>query len=367
MYGGILPLVAIVAVGAVFYMLGRNAVAKQGSSEEELETLRRMLNDRLMEQTERLVETIGRSREESRMAIGQGFGETQKNISESFSRDRKEITDTLGKTQDILTERLENLIKQTAEMKGASDNMLKIGGDIRNLSQILEGPKGRGDFGEFQLEMLLSQVVPTDRYALQYTIGEGKVDAAVLLKDCVLCIDSKFPLANLQKYHDMKEPSPERERLLAAFYADVKNRGKEISKKYIVPPKTLDFAIMFIPAEGVFIEVVSNRDLHAALMEMKVIPASPNFLYVYFQAITIGFRGIAVEAQAKEIIDVLSELKGSFNKFQDSFLKLGKHISNASAQYAESEKQSARISQTLDNLRLGQPASPTLPPPENRD
>jgi len=273
-------LFAAVAVGAVFYLLGRAAAGKTENAREEIEKLQRMLNGQLMEQTQRLVETMGRSREESRMAIGQGFGDTQKNIAESLTRDRKEITDTLGKTQGLLTERLEKLIKETAEIKSASGRMLEIGGDIRNLSRILEGPKGRGGFGEFQLELLLSQAIPADRYRLQYAIGDGVVDAAVLLKDRVLCIDSKFPLANLQKYYDMEEPSPEKEKFLSAFYSDVKNRAKEISKKYIVPTKTLDFAIMFIPAESVFLEIVSKQDLHAALMDMGVVPASPNFLYI---------------------------------------------------------------------------------------
>ncbi|MBI3794572.1 MAG: DNA recombination protein RmuC [Nitrospinae bacterium] len=344
---------AVVAVvGAVFYFIGRSSSEKRGGSDADLQ---KTLNDRLMEQTQRLVETIGRAREESKSAIGDGLGDAQKKLSESLSAGRTEVSERLERTQKMLSERLESLARETSEIKSASVRLLEIGGDIRNLSQILEGPKGRGGFGEFQLELLLKQAVPADRYVLQYEVENGKVaDAAILFKDSVLCIDSKFPLANLQKYYDTKEPSVEKEKLLSLFYSDVKNRGKEISNKYVAPPKTLGFAVMFIPAESVFLEIISNVDLHKSLMDMRVVPASPNFLYVYFQALAIGFAGMAVEARAKEMLDAFSDLKVNFEKFQDGFATLGRHIGDAANTYVKSEKQAAKISQTLDNLRLGQ-------------
>jgi len=356
-FGWVLFLAATVVVGAVFYMLGR---AGSGASREDSGNLHKMLNERLMEQTQRLIETIGRAREESKDAIGVGLSDTQKKLSESLSLGRMELAERLEKNQTHLAERLENLVRETAEIKAASGRMLEIGGDIRSLSQILEGPKSRGGWGEFQLELLLKQAIPADRYAIQYEVEAGKVaDAAILFKDAVLCIDSKFPLANLQKYYDMKEPSPEKDKLLALFYSDVKNRGKEISKKYIVPPKTLGFAVMFIPAESVFLEIISNVDIHRSLMDMRVVPASPNFLYVYFQALAVGFAGMAVEARAKEMIGVISDLKVNFEKFQDIYATLGRHITDAGNTFGRSEKQVARISQTLDNLRLGQAEPPS--------
>jgi len=345
-------LLLLVALSAVFFFIGRNAGQNNGGP--SIEHFQHILNKEITEQTERLVENIGRVREESRVAIGDSFGAAQKNLTESLAHGEKELAETLGKTQALVTERLEKLLKESGEIKSASGKLLEVGSDIRKLSDILQGPKGRGGFGEFQLELLLSQAVPADRFALQYKIGEGTVDAAILLKDAVLCIDSKFPLANLKKYYEAEESSPEREKLLSAFHNDVKNRAREIAKKYIAPPKTLEFAVMFIPAEAVFLEVVSNTELHADLTKMRVVPASPNFLYIYFQALAIGFRGMAVEAQAREILGALAELKAHFGKFQDSFGKLGTHIKNASGQYADAEKQSTRIQQTLDNLRLGQ-------------
>lgn len=344
----VLAILVVAAVGTVAYFIGRSAGQKAGAPSAE--HFQHLLNQELNQQTERLVDTIARVREESKLAIGEGTAKSEKSLAES-----------LGKTHEILSDRLGKLIKETADIKNASATMLDIGRDIGKLSRILEGPKGRGGFGEFQLEQLLGQAVPADRFAVQYKIGEGTVDAALFLKDAVLCIDSKFPLANLQKYYDMAEGGPEKEKLLSAFYSDVKNRAKEIAKRYIAPPKTLEFAMMFIPAEAVFLEVVSNAALHAELTAMKVVPASPNFLYIYFQALAVGFRGMAVEAQAREILEALAELKAHYGKFQESFGKLGTHLKNAQGQFADAEKQSTRIEQTLDNLRLGQTTNE--PPP----
>ncbi len=335
------------------YKLGQRAPAQDGGMKQDLALMQQTLNAQLIEQTKTLLDTITRVREESRTAITAGFGDTQGKLAESLQRDRKEINENLGKTQLMLTERLEKLVKETADLKSASGRMVEIGGDIRNLNQILEGPKSRGVFGEWQMEQLLSQAVPADRLRFQHKVGDGIADAAILLKDKILCIDSKFPAANLAKYHQAP-PGPEREKLLSAFHADVRKRGREIAQKYIVPRETLDFAIMFVPAEGVFGEIIADHGLHQSLIDMRVVPASPNFLYVYFQALAVGFRGMAVEKEAQEIIKTILELQANFRKFQEGFDVLGRHIANAHAKFDEAGQQAARISGTLDNLKLGQ-------------
>lgn len=339
--------------GAAAYAMGKRPAAPDAGMKQDLALMQQTLNAQLIDQTKTLLETITRVREESRAAITSGFGDTQGKLAESMQHGRKEIADSLGKSQELLTERLEKLIKETADLKAASGRMVEIGGDIRNLNQILEGSKSRGSYGEWQMELLLKQAVPGDRLRFQHKVGEGIVDAAVLLEDRVLCIDSKFPAANLVKYYEAA-PGPERDRCLSQFHADVRKRAKEISTRYIVPRVTLDFAIMFVPAEGVFLEIVGNHELHQALMDLRVVPASPNFLFVYFQALAVGFRGMAVEKQAQEIIHAILDLQVNFQKFQETFDVLGKHIGNAHAQFDKANVQAAKIAGTLDNLKLGQ-------------
>lgn len=348
----IIGLVALIA-GVAFFLKSKST-ADPGKAAQTDELIKQ-LSSQMQEQTARLVETIGRVREESKSAIGLSFTETQKNLAESLSLGRRELSDSLAKSQKFLSERLETLIKETADMRSASSSMLEIGKDIKQLSAILDNPKSRGGFGEFQLEVMLENAIPVDRYRIQYKIGSNMVDAALLLKDSVLCIDSKFPMANLKKHYEQQNGrEPGNGKFLTEFYRDVKTRAKEIRERYIAPPQTLDFAIMFVPSESVFMEIVANRELHEKLMGMRVIPASPNFLYVYFQALAIGFRGMAVEERAAEIIRAISELKVRFENFTDSYRLVGTHLDNAVKKYSESEKKMGKVESSLDTMHMGE-------------
>jgi DNA recombination protein RmuC len=356
MTGGfwMMPAFFLIALGVIillFVLLRRSAGPDVTELEEKLEKITSELNRLLQEQTGRIVENIGRVRDESRISISDSFTKTQKELNESLAAGRKELAESLSASQKLLSEKLENLLKETTNIRAVSAGMLEVGKDIRQLSDILEGGQTRGGFGEFQLGLILKEVIPAERYREQYRIGDGVVDAAIFLKDRILCIDSKFPLANLKKSYDAE--GEESARFRQAFFADVKNRAREIGRKYIVPEKTLDFAVMFIPSEAVFLEIVSNSELHKKLIDMRVIPASPNFLYVYFQALAIGFRGLAVEAEAEKIIRTISSLRVGFEKFQDNFRLVGRHLENAIKQYNETERQFERLDSTLGNLEAG--------------
>jgi len=338
-------------IGSVILFVKSRGNNRNKEVEEELEKIRATLNSSMQEQTGRLVETIGKVREESKNAISDSFSKTRKELDESLSLGRKEMAETLSSSQKSVSEKLEKLIKESTSMMDASKTMLEVGKDIKQLSEILEGGQSRGSFGEFQLGLLLKNIIPSDRYKEQYKIGDGVVDAAIFFKDVILCIDSKFPFANLKKSYD--SPKDEAEEFKKLFYSDVKKRAKEISKKYILPEKTLDFAIMFIPSESVFLEIVANTSLHKSIIDINVVPASPNFLYVYFQALAIGFKGLAIESEAKEILNTISSLKVLFDKFNENFKLVGRHLGNAQNQFFESEKQAGKLESKLENLNLG--------------
>jgi len=345
----VIGLAALIA-GIAFFAKSRSSAS---GSVEQAERLVQNLNRQIQEQTARMVESIAKVREDNKTAIGDRFSETQKGLAESLSLGRRELSESMSKSQKFLNEKLESLVKETADIRSASNNMLEIGKDIKQLSSILENPKSRGGFGEFQLEVMLRNVIPADRYRIQYKIGSVMADAALLLKDSVLCIDSKFPMANLKKHYESENGAEQSGKLLNEFYKDVKSRAREIRERYISPPATLDFAIMFVPSESVFMEIVANRELHEKLLEMRVIPASPNFLYVYFQALAIGFRGMAVEERAAEIINALTDLEVRFESFNDVFRVLGSHLENAQKKYGESEKQLGKLQTSLDGIQMG--------------
>lgn len=329
--------VLLVAVVILAFIVIKNSSSQGANSESRLQEL---LGSVLQDQTIRLLKIINDGRDESKTEISSGLLKTQEHLSE-----------TLARSQMQISERLENLVKETSQIKSASENIIEIGKDVNRLNLILEGPKSRGAFGEQQLGVILKDVLPAEVYREQYAVGEGRVDAAILFKEKILCIDSKFPKDNLIKY--LEANGDERDVYRKNFKSDVRKHAKDIRKKYIEPGKTLNFAIMFVPSESAFMEIISDHEFHRELLDMQMVPASPNFLYVYLQAVAVGFRGMVVQEKADEIISEILNLSRSFEKIQGSFMTMGAHLDNATKQYHEVEKQVRKFDAMLSSLKFG--------------
>jgi DNA recombination protein RmuC len=136
------------------------------------------------------------------------------------------------------------------------------------------------------------------------------------------------------------------------FLQDVKIRIDEIASKYILPlENTYDFALMYIPAENVYYEIIIKEDLFSYSMSKKVIPVSPNTFYAYLQVICLGLKGLKIEENAKAILKSLSALSIEINKFREDFDTLGSHISNTSTKYSDAQKRLERFSDKLVNIQ----------------
>jgi DNA recombination protein RmuC len=132
----------------------------------------------------------------------------------------------------------------------------------------------------------------------------------------------------------------------------VKNRIDEVSSKYILPQEnTYDFALMYIPAENVYYEVVIKEDIFAYSMSKKVIPVSPNTFYAYLQVICLGLKGLKVEENAKSILKSLSALEIEIDRFKEEFNILGSHLVNANTKYTDSQKRLDKVSDKLVNIQ----------------
>jgi DNA recombination protein RmuC len=235
--------------------------------------------------------------------------------------------------------------------------MTDIGRDISSLQDILRAPKLRGALGEFFLSDLLAQYFPKDRFSMPYTFRSGeKVDAVIHLADSrMVPIDAKFPLENFKKFIDEKDEKGKRAHH-KAFVADVKKRIDEIAR-YILPDEgTLDFALLYIPAENVYYEVIirdeDGQNLSSYAFEKRVIPVSPNNFFVYLQTVLMGLRGMQIEKSAKAIQEALVRLKGDFEKFGDDFDVLGSHLTNAGNKFDESKRRLEKLGSKLSNIEL---------------
>jgi len=293
---------------------------------------------------------------------------------------------------DNVTPALQNAIKNSAQITGqlASDAQTRMADELKNtrdqisqiqkqlgavqlagqqmsqtaqtLEGILGGAKSRGSLGEVALERLLEDSLPSAQYATQYRFSSGEaVDAVILLRDKkLMAIDSKFPL---DAYRRIAAEGDEARR---AFAAAVKGHADSISRKYIVPNEgTLDVALMFVPSESVYYELLMTEDgkgqpLDAYCRDKRVIAVSPNTLYAHLCVIAMGLRGMQMEENAKHLLENLSGMEKQLEKFADKFGTLGTHLKNAQQSYSESDKLFERAQNTLEGMLGGGAAEAAL-------
>ena len=271
-------------------------------------------------------------------------------ITQQLNERLKDNTDTLLSTQRDVTERLNKISeveKSLVRMEETYKQVLDISKDIARLQDLLRAPKFRGGMGEFLLENLLSQIMPSkDFYRLQYGFKNGtKADAVICIGSNLVAIDAKFPLESFRRMVETDDEE-EKARIRKQFVRDVGNRIDEIATKYILPDEgTYDFALMYIPAENVYYETIlkdmqekDDKSIYSYALQRKVIPVSPHSLYPYLIVILRGLKGLAIEKNARNVIEYLSRLQVDLNKFKEGFRLVGGHLANAKTKYEEAEK-----------------------------
>lgn len=297
------------------------------------------VTDRLLTQLDRVtLQVNSRLKENSEALQSQG-----KNVGERLDnagRVIKEVTASIAKLEES-NKRVHDLAK-----------------DLNSLQDILKMPKLRGGLGELFLEELLSQIFSRDQYQLQYRFKSGEmVDAVIKLRDDqMVCVDAKFPLENFKKMIEEKDEK-ESEKLRRLFVSDVKKHIDDIAKKYILTDEgTLDFALMYIPAENVYYETIIKDSSDVSIsqygLQKHVIPVSPNSFNVYLHTILIGMRGMQIEKSAREIFNNLTRLRSEFGKFGEEFELVGTHLGRAQNSYEKSEKRLDKLSDKLSGISL---------------
>ena len=264
----------------------------------------------------------------------------------------QEANKIIGQNLGSATLTFGNVKEQLGKLEETNKQIIAISKDISSLQELLRAPKFRGAMGETLLENLLSQVLPKEHYRRQYRFKSADcVDAVICLGERLVPVDAKFSLENFQK---MMEAADEqvKEAFRKKFIQDIKNRINEIASKYILPAEnTYDFALMYIPAENVYYEVIIKEDIFSYSMQKKVIPVSPNTFYAYLQVICLGLRGLKVEENAKVILKSLGALAIETDKFKDDFNILGNHLLNANTKYTDAQKRLDRVSDRLLSIQ----------------
>jgi DNA recombination protein RmuC len=282
---------------------------------------------------------------------------TQEDTKDKLQKSMLDGQINISRGMQASREVLDRLNSQIGELQGTNRQMMQIGTEVRRLQSILSSPKLRGQMGEWSLENLLANVLPKESYRLQYTFKDGKtVDALIKLTDFSVPVDAKFPLPGFEKVVKTEDEA-ERTKLRRQFIKDVNNHIDKIASDYIRPVEgTLDFALMYIPAENVYYETIvkyagETNNILQYCFDKKVIPVSPNLLYVYLMTVAMGLHGLQIEKQAAEIRQNLKRLNSSFGDFGGTWDVLGKHLRNAYSQYDEGQKKLDRFGMQLGQIQ----------------
>lgn len=231
--------------------------------------------------------------------------------------------------------------------------VVDVADELKTLQNVLQNPKQRGVFGEYYLESVLSNILPTKNFKMQYKFKDGVMADAVIFLDKgqILAVDSKFSLENYNRMVAAGSKS-EREELLKKVRSDLKGRIDETSK-YIKPSeKTMDFAFMFIPSESLYYDLligdvgsgVSARDLiEYAFREKKVIIVSPTSFMAYLQTVLQGLRSLQIEEQAKDIQVQVGKLGRHIASFDSYMAKLGKALGITVSHYNAAHKELSKV------------------------
>ena len=341
--------IVMVVAGLVLWLVVQTSQEKKKKAllEGQLNELRRDLQTMAMAQAQSSgqIATIGQSVSQRLESVTKALQDGVSNSAQIATQGQTAIANELKNTR----EQIGHIQKQLGEFQELGRG---ISSATKSLEGILGGAKTRGLLGEVTLERLLEDSLPPSQYAMQYRFSSGEVaDAVIFLRDKKLvAVDSKFPL---DAFRRIETEGAEAKR---AFATAVKGHTDSIARKYIVPNEgTLDLALMFVPSENVYYEMLMTQDSKGEALDSYcrgkcIVAVSPNTLYAHLCVIHLGLRGMQIEENAMRISSGLSGIQKNIASFTEVFEKLGTHLKNAQQTYSDADKKLEKTQSTMDSL-----------------
>jgi len=247
-----------------------------------------------------------------------------------------------------------DVLKRLALIDKAQEKIAELSGNVVSLQEVLSDKRSRGAFGETQLNALITNMLPENSYAFQYTFPNGvRVDCVLFLPQPTgtICIDSKFTLESYQKMTDIHLPESDRKTAESQFKTDIRKHIRDIASKYIIPGTTADGAMMFIPAEAVFAEIHAHHpDLVREAQQLRVWMASPTTMMAILTTVNAVLKDEKTRKQVHIIQEHLIALAQDFSRFQDRMDKLAQHIDQANRDVEQVQTSARKITSRFDKI-----------------
>ncbi|MEG3335269.1 DNA recombination protein RmuC [Streptococcus suis] len=322
------------------YQLENATLKQQQAIHQEVERLRTELYQQLTD----IRQELSKSHLENRDATDRRLQAIQESNEKRLEEMRQTVEEKLEKTlQTRLQASFETVSKQLESVNRGLGEMQTVARDVGSLNKVLSGTKTRGIMGELQLGQIIEDILTPSQYEREFATVSGsneRVEYAVKLPgrtegDYVyLPIDSKFPLADYYRLEDAYESGDKdqidlhRKNLLAA----IKRFAKDIQSKYLNPPETTNFGVLFLPTEGLYSEVVRNPIFFDELRRQEnIVVAGPTTLSALLNSLSVGFKTLNIQRSADDISKVLGNVKLEFGKFSDLLVKAQKQLNQASS------------------------------------
>ena len=323
--------------------LTQNLATFQQSQVQQLTLMQKSISDTLNQQLQQLQRSNAEKLDEMRRTVDEKLQTTlEKRLSESFKQ---------------VAERLEQVHNGLGQMQKLADG-------VGSLQRVLTNVKTRGMFGEVQLEALLEQVLTVEQYAKQVETkprSNQRVDFAIRFpgrgghdgEPVWLPIDAKFPRDDYERLLDAHDRADALAAELAAKALEtrIRNEAKSIAESYLAPPHTTDFAILFLPVEGLYAEVLRRPGLMDSLQrDYRVTLAGPTTLLAMLNSLHMGFRTLALEQQASEVWKVLGAVKTEFERYGDWVEKVREQVQKAADTLDRADTRSRQMRRALKNV-----------------
>jgi len=307
---------------------------------------------------------------DSSKLIQQNINHLSDNVGKLQDQLKQQIDNKLDKSQESMTRQLATsakLVKDVTErltkLDDTNKRVVDVADELKQLQNVLQNPKQRGVLGEFYLEQILQNLLPPNSYELQHKISLGNVvDAAIFLDDKILPIDSKFSLENYNRLIESNEHT--RPALEKAFKEDLKRRIDETSKYIQTKKGTLDQALMFIPSEAIYYDLLANKVgssgvsgrnlMQYAAVEKRVVIVGPSTLSAMLQVIVQGLRSFEIQKDTEVIRKNIEQLQKHLLAYNSYFGKVGNSLGATVNHYNSASKELGKIDKDIVKIGGGE-------------